>query len=127
MEVSFCFEIQIDLVDFLGVLWPSLIVITTIKKTKNKTTPFHRLDELRHRLIPLYTYDPTEDQEWGNEEDGNEDEELNVSKRNKALMAIIALLINVNYYLKLNDLFLCICQEPLYKEGKLLLSTAYGT
>lgn len=43
-----------------------------------------RLDELRHRLIPLYTYDPTEEQEWGDEEDDNEDKELNVSERNNS-------------------------------------------
>lgn len=41
-----------------------------------------RLDELRHRLIPLYSYDPGEEQEWENEEDANEDEELTVSERN---------------------------------------------
>ncbi|KAM4554324.1 small integral membrane protein 29-like [Fundulus diaphanus] len=36
-----------------------------------------RLDELRHRLIPLYTYDPAEDQEdWGDYDKDNEDEEL---------------------------------------------------
>ncbi|KAM9352689.1 uncharacterized protein C3orf18-like [Symphorus nematophorus] len=33
-----------------------------------------RLDELRHRLIPLYTYDPTEEQDWGDY--AKEDEEL---------------------------------------------------
>ncbi|XP_075883516.1 small integral membrane protein 29-like isoform X2 [Nelusetta ayraudi] len=53
-----------------------------------------RLDELRHRLIPLYSYDPAEEQEWGDEGDDNEDKELN---------------------------------EPLYQEGQLLLSSAYGT
>lgn len=37
-----------------------------------------RLDELRHRLIPLYSYDPTEDQEWG--DTGNEDAQLAVSE-----------------------------------------------
>ncbi|XP_036963208.1 small integral membrane protein 29-like [Acanthopagrus latus] len=52
-----------------------------------------RLDELRHRLIPLYNYDPTEEQEdWG-DADKEEDEELT---------------------------------EPLYREGKLALSSAYG-
>lgn len=39
-----------------------------------------RLDELRHRLIPLYSYDPAEEQDWGHEGDDNEDEELNVSR-----------------------------------------------
>lgn len=34
-----------------------------------------RLDELRHRLIPLYTYDPTEEEEeWG--VGGRDDEDL---------------------------------------------------
>lgn len=33
-----------------------------------------RLDELRHRLIPLYSYDPAEDREWGGV--GNEDEDV---------------------------------------------------
>ncbi len=37
-----------------------------------------RLDELRHRLIPLYSYDPAEEQDWGGA--GKEDEELAVSK-----------------------------------------------
>lgn len=38
-----------------------------------------RLDELRHRLIPLYNYDPTERQEeW--DSPGREEEELTVSK-----------------------------------------------
>lgn len=33
-----------------------------------------RLDELRHRLLPLYTYDPAEqDEDW--EDDGREEEE----------------------------------------------------
>lgn len=45
-----------------------------------------RLDELRHRLIPLYSYDPAEEQEWGDEEDDNEDKELNVSERNNSSM-----------------------------------------
>lgn len=40
-----------------------------------------RLDELRHRLIPLYSYDPAEEQEWGDEGDDNE---LNVSERNNS-------------------------------------------
>uniref|UniRef100_UPI0037E70C93 small integral membrane protein 29-like n=1 Tax=Semicossyphus pulcher TaxID=241346 RepID=UPI0037E70C93 len=54
-----------------------------------------RLDELRHRLIPLYTYDPTEEQDdWG--EEGKEDEDKELA-------------------------------EPLYKEGKLYLSSDYGT
>lgn len=45
-----------------------------------------RLDELRHRLIPLYSYDPAEEQEWGDESDDNEDKELNVSERNNSSM-----------------------------------------
>lgn len=43
-----------------------------------------RLDELRHRLIPLYSYDPAEEQEWGDGGDDNEDKELNVSERNNS-------------------------------------------
>ncbi|XP_062418978.1 small integral membrane protein 29-like [Pungitius pungitius] len=34
-----------------------------------------RLDELRHRLIPLYSYDPAEEEgEWEEEEEEEEDE-----------------------------------------------------
>ncbi|KAF1386886.1 hypothetical protein PFLUV_G00099510 [Perca fluviatilis] len=52
-----------------------------------------RLDELRHRMIPLYSYDAAEEQEeW--KDAGREEEELT---------------------------------EPLYKEGKLLFSSVYGT
>ncbi len=36
-----------------------------------------RLDELRHRLIPLYSYDPTEEQE------DDEEDDLAVSKTYK--------------------------------------------
>lgn len=40
-----------------------------------------RLDELRHRLIPLYSYDPAEQQEeWGDTDREENDEELAVSK-----------------------------------------------
>lgn len=39
-----------------------------------------RFDELRHRLIPLYSYDPAEDREWEDDGNENEDEELNVSE-----------------------------------------------
>lgn len=40
-----------------------------------------RLDELRHRLIPLYSYDPAEEQEdWGDAGKVDEDDELAVSK-----------------------------------------------
>ncbi|TMS05890.1 Uncharacterized protein E3U43_005140 [Larimichthys crocea] len=36
-----------------------------------------RLDELRHRLIPLYSYDPAEQQEeWGDTDREENDEEL---------------------------------------------------
>ncbi|XP_037833975.1 small integral membrane protein 29-like [Kryptolebias marmoratus] len=36
-----------------------------------------RLDELRHRLIPLYSYDPTEvEEEWDEADKRNEEEEL---------------------------------------------------
>ncbi|XP_054588896.1 small integral membrane protein 29 isoform X2 [Nothobranchius furzeri] len=35
-----------------------------------------RMDELRHRLIPLYSYDPAEEQqEWGEAGGGNEEAE----------------------------------------------------
>lgn len=39
-----------------------------------------RLDELRHRLIPLYNYDPAEAREWEDDGNENEDEELSVSE-----------------------------------------------
>ncbi|KAM3609614.1 uncharacterized protein V6R79_017754 [Siganus canaliculatus] len=35
-----------------------------------------RLDELRHRLIPLYSYDPAEEHEWSDEEEVDEELEL---------------------------------------------------
>ncbi|XP_037538911.1 small integral membrane protein 29-like [Nematolebias whitei] len=36
-----------------------------------------RLDELRHRLIPLYSYDPAEEEEeWGDIDGGNKEQEL---------------------------------------------------
>lgn len=37
-----------------------------------------RSDNLRHRLIPLYNYDPTEDHDW--DDTGNEEQEQNVSE-----------------------------------------------
>ncbi|XP_074534143.1 small integral membrane protein 29-like [Halichoeres trimaculatus] len=53
-----------------------------------------RLDELRHRLIPLYSYDPAEQEdEWG---DGDKEDDEGLA-------------------------------EPLYKEGKLYLSTDLGS
>lgn len=40
---------------------------------------FFRLDELRHHLIPLYTYNPAEEQEdWGDYDRDDEEEELAV-------------------------------------------------
>lgn len=39
-----------------------------------------RLDELRHRLIPLYSYDPAEVQDWGDAGSEDEQAELAVSK-----------------------------------------------
>lgn len=40
-----------------------------------------RLDELRHRLIPLYSYDPAEEQEdWGDADKEDDEKELAVSK-----------------------------------------------
>lgn len=38
-----------------------------------------RLDELRHRLIPLYSYDPAEQPDWWGEDERGEEEELTVS------------------------------------------------
>ncbi|XP_029952351.1 small integral membrane protein 29-like [Salarias fasciatus] len=36
-----------------------------------------RLEELRHRLIPLYTYDPAEDEDdWGDADIQDDEEEL---------------------------------------------------
>ncbi|XP_076589955.1 uncharacterized protein LOC143322564 [Chaetodon auriga] len=35
-----------------------------------------RLDELRHRLIPLYSYDPAEQEDWDDGGVGDEEEEL---------------------------------------------------
>ncbi|KAK5867181.1 hypothetical protein PBY51_011696 [Eleginops maclovinus] len=35
-----------------------------------------RLDELRHRMIPLYTYDAAEEQDQWDDADREEDEEL---------------------------------------------------
>lgn len=40
-----------------------------------------RLEELRHRLIPLYSYDPAEEQEeWGDADREDEETELTVSE-----------------------------------------------
>ncbi|KAM7002623.1 small integral membrane protein 29-like [Tautogolabrus adspersus] len=48
-------------------------VVAMVVYIRRKT----RLDELRHRLIPLYSYDPTEEQdEWGYEGKDENDEEL---------------------------------------------------
>ncbi|XP_071753693.1 small integral membrane protein 29-like [Centroberyx gerrardi] len=65
-------------------------VVAMVVYIRRKT----RLDELRHRLIPLYNYDAKEQEDdWG-DAGREEEEELN---------------------------------EPLYKEGKLSFSSAYGT
>ncbi|KAM7396918.1 hypothetical protein PAMP_019923 [Pampus punctatissimus] len=45
-------------------------VVAVIVYIKRKS----RLDELRHRLIPLYTYDPTEEEEWGRSDREDEEE-----------------------------------------------------
>ncbi|XP_029379491.1 uncharacterized protein C3orf18 homolog [Echeneis naucrates] len=45
-----------------------------------------RLDELRHRLIPLYSYDPAEVQDWSDAR--HEDEELSVSKAHAQSLSI---------------------------------------
>lgn len=71
-----------------------------------------RLDELRHRLIPLYSYDPAEEEEWENEEAGNEDEELTVSKMNNPLMQHL----NVNELIYWNYISLCFCARNLYTK-----------
>ncbi|XP_026168120.1 uncharacterized protein C3orf18-like [Mastacembelus armatus] len=53
-----------------------------------------RINEMRHRLIPLYTYDPAEEEKgWGDANRGEEDELV----------------------------------EPLFKKGKLIVSSDYGT
>ncbi|XP_029909796.1 small integral membrane protein 29-like [Myripristis murdjan] len=52
-----------------------------------------RLDQLRHRLIPLYSYDAGEQEDW-DYTGRDEEEEL---------------------------------AEPLYKDGKLSLTSGYGT
>ncbi|XP_042077894.1 uncharacterized protein LOC143419394 [Maylandia zebra] len=48
-----------------------------------------RLDDLRHRLIPLYSYDPAEEQEdWGDAGREDEDAELNEPLYKKAQLTI---------------------------------------
>lgn len=39
-----------------------------------------RLDELRHRLVPLYNYDPNEEQDLWDAGNKDEEEELTVSE-----------------------------------------------
>ncbi|XP_039987891.1 uncharacterized protein LOC120792702 isoform X2 [Xiphias gladius] len=46
-----------------------------------------RLNELRHRLIPLYSYDPAEDQDWKDAGREDEEEELAADKTSQALDA----------------------------------------
>ncbi|KAG7522427.1 hypothetical protein JOB18_021940 [Solea senegalensis] len=46
-----------------------VVAVVAYMRTKS------RLDELRHRLIPLYSYDPAEAEDW-REEGRSDDEEL---------------------------------------------------
>lgn len=77
-----------------------------------------RLDELRHRLIPLYTYDPAEEQAWGNEEDGNEEEELTVSKRNNPFTLSKAYHLNVNGLIYEIKRFLSVFVPGTFIQGR---------
>ncbi|KAM4734674.1 small integral membrane protein 29-like [Anableps anableps] len=57
----------------LVVLALSGCIVTVVFYVKRRS----RLDELRHRLIPLYTYDPAEEQDdWGDYDKDDEEEEL---------------------------------------------------
>lgn len=82
-----------------------------------------RLDELRHRLIPLYSYDPAEEEqeEWG-DSGGEEEEELAVCKP-----LIINYIPPFWWVMKIpaNQEFVFSLQEPLYKEGKLSFTSGY--
>ncbi|XP_036373725.1 small integral membrane protein 29-like [Megalops cyprinoides] len=42
-----------------------------------------RIDELRHKLIPLYSYDPTEQDLDSEEDSGDEDDELTQPLRDR--------------------------------------------
>ncbi|CAL8261240.1 unnamed protein product [Merluccius merluccius] len=55
----------------LATLMGSLVAVVLYFRQKARS----RLDDLRHRLLPLYTYDPTEQEEdWGDEERGEEEQ-----------------------------------------------------
>uniref|UniRef100_A0A3P8RRV5 Uncharacterized protein n=1 Tax=Amphiprion percula TaxID=161767 RepID=A0A3P8RRV5_AMPPE len=50
---------------------------------------FLRLDELRHRLIPMYTYDPAEEQDdWGNAGRDNEEELTHMKWDNQSNLSL---------------------------------------
>ncbi|XP_056243595.1 uncharacterized protein LOC130176493 isoform X2 [Seriola aureovittata] len=52
-------------------------VVAAVVYIRRKASFFSfRLDELRHRLIPLYSYDPAEEQDWSDGGREDEDEEL---------------------------------------------------
>ena len=85
-----------------------------------------RLDELRHRLIPLYSYDPAEEQDSGEADGEDEEEELTVSTLlvayNLLPFSIIYIVCNVEFNLSRTCFSL---QEPLYKEGNVSFSSDY--
>ncbi|XP_007569871.1 uncharacterized protein C3orf18-like [Poecilia latipinna] len=57
----------------LVVLALSGCIVAVVFYMKRKS----RLDELRHHLIPVYSYDPSEEQEdWGDYDKDDEEEEL---------------------------------------------------
>ncbi|KAG7231118.1 hypothetical protein INR49_027158, partial [Caranx melampygus] len=68
-----------------------------------------RLDELRHRLIPLYSYDPAEQQDWSDRED--DPEEMHIPHNGS--LGNFALLVPA---LTLDSLLCYYC--PLQHKGK---------
>ena len=60
-------------------LWPVTLTCDWPLVPSTRVLLGSRLDQLRHRLLPLYTYDPAEQEEdWGEEDE--EEERLEVSK-----------------------------------------------
>lgn len=84
-----------------------------------------RLDDLRHRLIPRYSYDPTEQEEedtWG---EAGVEQELTV--RDQLLQSIDYIQYLSRWWRCKFSVFSFCMQEPLYKDGKLSFPSDYGS
>lgn len=90
-----------------------------------------RSNELRHRLIPLYSYDPAEEQDnWWDAGKENEEEELAVRKPLKLYFTYIMIYLYFLLYTWVKILshpqIVFSLQEPLHKKGKLSFFNSYG-